>query len=189
MDIILASSSPRRKELLEKIMEDFKVVSSDFDESTIQYNGDIEDYVKTLARCKAEEVAKGLKNQSIVISADTVVVLENKILGKPKNKKDAECMLKSLSGNNHRVYTGICVLDTTNNSLKQEAVFTEVKFARLTNHDIQEYINTGDSMDKAGAYGIQSFAAVFVEKINGCYYNVMGLPLNILYNMLKSMGI
>lgn len=189
MDIILASNSPRRKELLGKIINNFKVISSDFDESTIQYDNNVEEYVKTLARCKAEEVAKKLEKPSVVISADTVVVLEDKILGKPKNKKDAECMLKSLSGNNHRVYTGICVLDTTNNSLKQDAVFTEVKFAQLTNHDIQEYINTGDPMDKAGAYGIQSFAAVFVEKIDGCYYNVMGLPLNILYNMLKSMDV
>lgn len=186
MDIILASKSLRRQELLGKIVNDFKIVESNFDETTIKFNGNPEEYVKTLAFNKAKEVANKLENTSIIISADTVVVLENKILGKPKNKKDAECMLRSLSGNNHKVYTGVCVLDTATNTLKQEAVLTEVKFGKLTNKVIQEYIDTGDPMDKAGAYGIQGFAAVFVEKINGCYYNVMGLPLNVLYNMLNS---
>lgn len=189
MTIILASKSPRRKELLEKITKDFIVVGSNFDEDTIPYQGDAAEYVKTLAREKALEVASTLSEPTIVISADTVVVLENKILGKPKNKKDAECMLNALSGNNHKVCTGLCVLDMRTESIMQEAVFTNVKFSKLTNIEIQEYIDTGSPMDKAGAYGIQDFAAVFVEKIDGCYYNVMGLPLNVLYKMLKSIGI
>lgn len=189
MTIILASKSPRRKELLEKIIKDFNVVGSNFDEDTIPYQGDVAEYVKTLAREKALEVASTLSEPTIVISADTVVVLENKILGKPKNKKDAECMLNALSGNNHKVCTGLCVLDMRTESIMQEAIFTDVKFSKLTNIEIQEYIDTGSPMDKAGAYGIQDFAAVFVEKIDGCYYNVMGLPLNVLYKMLKSIDI
>ena len=187
MSIILASQSPRRKELLSKIVNEFEIVVSDFDESSVEFNGDIELYVKELAMCKAKTVAQNIKKQAIVISADTIVVLENKILGKPKDKKDAECMLNALSGNNHRVYTGLCVLDTINNKMIQEAVFTDVKFSKLTNKEIQEYIDTGSPMDKAGAYGIQDFGAVFVEKIEGCYYNVMGLPLNVLYNVLKTL--
>ncbi|WP_297518055.1 Maf-like protein [uncultured Clostridium sp.] len=187
MSIILASKSPRRKELLSKIVKDFEVIASEFDESLIKFTGDVESYVKELAICKAKEVAQNIKKQAIVISADTIVVLENKILGKPKNRKEAECMLSSLSGNNHRVCTGLCVLDTTTNKIIQKAVFTKVKFSKLTNKEIQEYIDTGSPMDKAGAYGIQDFAAVFVEEIEGCYYNVMGLPLNVLYNILKTL--
>ena len=187
MDIILASQSPRRKELLSKIIKNFEIVVSDFDESSIVFDGDIENYVKKLAMCKAKFVAQDIKKHAIIISADTIVVLENKILGKPKNKKDAECMLKALSGNNHKVYTGLCIIDTANNKIIQEAVFTKVKFSKLTNKEIQEYINTGSPMDKAGAYGIQDFGAVFVEKIEGCYYNVMGLPINVLYNILKTL--
>lgn len=189
MTIILASKSPRRKELLEKILKDFNVVGSNFDEDTIPYQGDVAEYVKTLAREKALEVASTLSEPTVVISADTVVVLENKILGKPKNKKEAECMLNALSGNNHKVCTGLCVLDMRTESIMQEAIFTDVKFSKLTNIEIQEYIDTGSPMDKAGAYGIQDFAAVFVEKIDGCYYNVMGLPLSVLYKMLKSIGV
>ena len=189
MDVILASQSPRRRELLSKIIENFEVVVSDFDESNVEFDGDIEKYVKELALCKAKVVAQDIEKHAIIISADTIVVLENKILGKPKNKKEAESMLNALSGNNHKVYTGLCVIDTKSNKIIQEASFTKVKFSKLTNKEIQEYINTGSPMDKAGAYGIQDFGAVFVEKIEGCYYNVMGLPVNVLYNILKNIGV
>lgn len=187
MEIILASQSPRRKEILSKIVSNFDIAVSDFDESSVKFNGDIEAYVKELAMCKAKVVAQDIKKHTIVIAADTIVVLKNKILGKPKNKKEAECMLKALSGNNHKVYTGLCVIDTANDKVLQEAVFTKVKFSKLTNKEIQEYIDTGSPMDKAGAYGIQDFGSVFVEKIEGCYYNVMGLPINVLYNVLKTL--
>ena len=187
MAIILASKSPRRKELLEKIVEDFTVVESDFDEEDIEYEGDVSKYVISLAVAKAKQVSTKLNKPAIVIAADTVVVLEDKILEKPKTKKDAECMLSALSGNNHKVYTGLCVIDTKTNNIVQEVAFTNVKFSKLTNNEIQEYIETGSPMDKAGAYGIQDFGAVFVEKIEGCYYNVMGLPLNVLYKILKTM--
>lgn len=189
MTIILASKSPRRKELLEKIVKKFTVLGSDFDEDSILYSGDVANYVTTLARGKALEVSKNIEESAVIISADTVVVLDDKILGKPKSKKEAKCMLNALSGNNHRVCTGLCILDTKTNSILQEVVFTDVKFSKLTNTEIQEYINTGNPMDKAGAYGIQDFAAVFVEKIEGCYYNVMGLPLNVLHRLLKSMDL
>ncbi|WP_297435391.1 Maf-like protein [uncultured Clostridium sp.] len=187
MAIILASKSPRRKELLEKIVEGFTVVESDFDEDSIEYEGDVSKYVTSLAVAKAKQISTKLNKPAIVIAADTVVVLEDKILEKPKTKKDAECMLSALSGNNHKVYTGLCVIDTKTNNIVQEVAFTNVKFSKLTNNEIQEYIETGSPMDKAGAYGIQDFGAVFVEKIEGCYYNVMGLPLNVLYKILKTM--
>lgn len=187
MTIILASKSPRRQDLLAKLVNDFIVVASEFDERSIPYKGNIVEYVNILAREKALEVSRKIKEPAIIISADTMVVLEDKILGKPKNKKEANCMLSALSGNTHRVYTGLCILDMKTNSIMQEAVFTDVKFSKLTNIEIQEYIDTGSPMDKAGAYGIQDFAAAFVEKIDGCYYNVMGLPLNVLYNMLKKL--
>ncbi|MGL5822598.1 MAG: Maf-like protein [Sarcina sp.] len=187
MTIILASQSPRRQELLKKITEDFIVIKSNFDESSVKYDGDVADYVVELAEKKAKEVAKNVKKPHIIVSADTVVVFENNILGKPKNKEEATCMLRLLSGNNHKVCTGLYILDMVNERAIHKAVFTDVKFSKLTDKEIQEYIATGSPMDKAGAYGIQDSAAIFVEEIRGCYYNVMGLPVNVLYNLLKQL--
>ena len=185
MHYILASASPRRQELLTKIVEDFEVVVSDFDEDSISFNGDVEDYVKTLAKGKAQNVALKANKESIIIAADTIVVIDGKILGKPKNENDAYNMLKLLSNKIHRVYSGIAVINTTNNIMKSEAVFTEVKFSELTHEEIINYINSKEPLDKAGAYGIQGLGALFVEKINGCYYNVVGLPLNRLNKIIK----
>lgn len=185
MHYILASASPRRQELLTKIVENFEIVVSNFDEDSIQFNGDVENYVKTLAEGKAKNVASLSNDGSIIIAADTVVVIEGKILGKPKNEDDAYNMLKLLSNKVHRVYSGIAVINTANNIMKSEAVFTEVKFSELTHEDIIDYINSKEPLDKAGAYGIQGLGALFVEKINGCYYNVVGLPLNKLNKIIK----
>lgn len=185
MYYILASASPRRQELLTKIVDNFDVIVSNFDEDSVKFNGDVEDYVKTLAEGKGKDVASQAKKDSIIIAADTVVVIDGKILGKPKNADDAYNMLKLLSNKIHRVYSGIAVINTTNNIMKSEAVFTEVKFSELTHEEIINYINSKEPLDKAGAYGIQGLGALFVEKINGCYYNVVGLPLNRLNKIIK----
>ena len=189
MKVILASKSPRRVEILEKIVKEFEVVQSNFDENTIDFKGDIEKYVKDLSRNKAIEVSKRLNEPSIVIAADTVVFRDGKVLGKPKDEEDAFSMLSSLSGNNHKVYSGICIINTKENTIIKDFDCTEVKFSKLSKKEIENYIRSREPMDKAGAYGIQGLGGAFVEGINGCYYNVMGLPLNKLYKALKEYDI
>lgn len=189
MKVILASKSPRRVEILEKIVKEFEVVESNFDENTIDFKGDIEKYVKDLSRNKAIEVSKRLNEPSIVIAADTVVFQNGKVLEKPKNEEDAFSMLSSLSGNTHKVYSGICLINTYNDTVVIDCDCTEVRFSELNPRQIRNYINSGEPMDKAGAYGIQGLGGAFVEGINGCYYNVMGLPLNKLYKALENYDI
>lgn len=186
MKVILASKSPRRVEILEKIVKEFEVVQSNFDENTIDFKGDIEKYVKDLSRNKAIEVSKRLNEPSIVIAADTVVFQDGKVLEKPKNEEDAFSMLSSLSGNTHKVYSGICLINTYDDTVVTDCDCTEVKFSELNPRQIRNYINSGEPMDKAGAYGIQGLGGAFVEGIKGCYYNVMGLPLNKLYKALEN---
>ncbi|MCR6514204.1 MAG: Maf-like protein [Clostridium sp.] len=185
MKIVLASGSERRQELLKRIVEDFIIKVSDFDEASIIYKGDPKEYVEELSKGKGEAVSKEVSPDSIIISADTIVVYEKEILLKPKDSEDAFKMLKMLSGKTHKVYTGVTVLN--NRTLKSitKSFITEVKFSKLDESDIIKYIESKDPLDKAGAYGIQGNAAVFVEGISGCYYNVVGLPLNGLSKMLK----
>ena len=189
MKVILASKSPRRVEILEKIVKEFEVVQSNFDENTIDFKGDIEKYVKDLSRNKAIEVSKRLNEPSIVIAADTIVFKDGKVLEKPKNEEDAFSMLSSLSGNTHKVYSGICLINTYDDTVVTDCDCTEVRFSELNPRQIRNYINSGEPMDKAGAYGIQGLGGAFVEGINGCYYNVMGLPLNKLYKALENYNI
>ncbi|EJT5924274.1 Maf-like protein [Clostridium perfringens] len=189
MKVILASKSPRRVEILEKIVKEFEVVQSNFDENTIDFKGDVEKYVKDLSINKAIEVSKRLNEPSIVIAADTVVFQNGKVLEKPKNEEDAFSMLSSLSGNTHKVYSGICLINTYNDTVVTDCDCTEVKFSELNPRQIRNYINSGEPMDKAGAYGIQGLGGAFVERIEGCYYNVMGLPLNKLYKALENYDI
>ena len=189
MKVILASKSPRRVEILEKIVKEFEVVQSNFDENTIDFKGDVEKYVKDLSRNKAIEVSKRLNEPSIVIAADTVVFQDGKVLEKPKNEEDAFSMLSSLSGNTHKVYSGICLINTYDDTVVTDCDCTEVKFSELNPRQIRNYINSGEPMDKAGAYGIQGLGGAFVERIEGCYYNVMGLPLNKLYKALENYDI
>ncbi|EOU1109111.1 Maf-like protein [Clostridium perfringens] len=186
MKVILASKSPRRVEILEKIVKEFEVVQSNFDENTIDFKGDVEKYVKDLSINKAIEVSKRLNEPSIVIAADTVVFQNGKVLEKPKNEEDAFSMLSSLSGNTHKVYSGICLINTYDDTVVTDCDCTEVKFSELNPRQIRNYINSGEPMDKAGAYGIQGLGGAFVERIEGCYYNVMGLPLNKLYKALEN---
>ena len=185
LKFILASASERRKELLSRIVKDFEVRVSDFDEDSVQVDNDIESYVKILSEGKAKSVSLNCSKDSIIIGADTIVVIDNKVLGKPKDKNDAFRMLKSLSNNVHRVYSGVTVINNSTKVIKSECLYTEVYFSELSDEEIWKYIDTGECLDKAGAYGIQGFGGVFVKSINGCYYNVVGLPLNLLNKMIK----
>lgn len=181
--IYLASKSPRRQKLLKQINLNFKSFSVELDEK-IYPN---EKPFKAVLRLSKEKLnlAKLKVKNGIIITADTIVVLDNKIIGKPVNKKDAFKILKSLSGKTHVVYTGYTVYNFNNQKSISEYEKTKVSFRELTDQEITEYINSGSPMDKAGAYGIQDdFGAVFIKKINGCYYNVVGLPLSKLYHAL-----
>lgn len=185
LKFILASASERRKELLSRIVRDFEVRVSDFDEDSVKVNNDIESYVKILSEGKAKSVSLNCSKDSIIIGADTIVVIDNKVLGKPKDKNDAFRMLKELSNNVHRVYSGVTVINNTTKVIKSECLYTEVYFSELSDGEIWNYIDAEECLDKAGAYGIQGLGGVFVKKINGCYYNVVGLPLNLLNKMIK----
>lgn len=189
MNIILASASLRRAELLKKVSSNFRVIVSEFEESNIPFSGNCGDYVMALARGKAMDICSSVKKPAAIIGCDTIVYFNGKVLGKPEDSKEAFQMLSDLSGNIHEVYTGIAVINTETQEISTQYVCTEVKFSKLSEEEINNYIETGESFDKAGAYGIQGAASLFVEEIKGCYYNVMGLPVNKLYYMLKEMGV
>ena len=188
--IILASASPRRRELLENIGVDFEVVVSDADESSIPDDIAPELYVQELALLKACDTAKKLDKKNLkdtlVISADTVVVSEGEILGKPYDTADAEVMLTRLSGKVHQVMTGICVFRMRDGFSVCDSVVTNVKFKELSAEVIKAYAASGESLDKAGAYGIQGLGALLCEKLDGDYFNVVGLPVSRLYDILKN---
>lgn len=186
LKFILASASERRKDLLSRIVSNFEVKISNFDEGKVEVSTNIENYVKTLAEGKAKDVALNCDNDSIIIGADTIVVIGDNILGKPKDKNHAFQMLKLLSNNVHRVYSGVAVINNQKNIMKSECLYTEVYFSEISDDEIWRYIESGECLDKAGAYGIQGYGGVFAEKINGCYYNVVGLPLNLLNKMIKN---
>ena len=180
IDFILASGSPRRKELLSLITDDFKVDSAEVDE-TLPSGIEPDKAVEYLSKNKAQPFRKSGK---IVIGADTVVAIAGKILGKPKNEKEAFLMLKNLSGKEHSVFTGVTVIKKD-----KEVTFgvqTKVKFFELDDREIEDYISSGEPFDKAGAYGIQGKGSHFVEKIDGDYFNVVGLPISRLARQLKS---
>ena len=172
MEIILASQSPRRRELMGLLRIPFTVRVADIDE-TMDAARPAFDEVARISRKKAEAVAR--KPEDVVIAADTVVVCQGQILGKPKNEQDARRMLELLSGREHQVMTGLTVLKGEKCIVCTEV--TDILFRPLTNAEIQAYIDTKEPMDKAGAYGIQGGAALFCERMVGDYYNVMGLPV------------
>lgn len=183
--IVLASQSPRRKYLLTQLGLDFEIIPANIDEN-LSLNLEPSVYAKTLAENKAKFVASSLKTDSIVIGSDTIVVLDGTIINKPENEQDAFNMLKALSGNTHTVYTGLSLVFSGNMKTMTNVQKTDVTFRDLDDVEIRAYINSGSPMDKAGAYGIQDdFGAVFVKKIEGCYYNIVGLPLEMLYTNLK----
>ena len=189
MKIILASKSPRRKEILNNLGIDFEIITADTDESS-----DIaipERLVEELSYRKAKAVKDMLEGRneldinSVIIGCDTVVVNDNEILGKPQNREDAKRMLRLLSGGEHRVVSGLTVLKGDKVLSSHEV--TKVYFDELTDSEIESYVATGECDDKAGAYAIQGLASKFIKGINGCYFNVVGLPVNLLYRIFKEL--
>ena len=179
--IILASQSPRRKEIMETAGYDFEIIVSNAEEK-IEENLTPEEVAKSLSLQKAQAVAKD-NSDKIVIGADTIVVLGDEILGKPKDREDAYKMLKNLSGKTHIVYTGIAVI--CGEKIVNEAVATEVEFYELSDEEINAYIDTNECNDKAGSYGIQGRGCLLVKGIKGDYFNVVGLPIATLSKIIK----
>lgn len=187
MSIVLASASPRRKELLRMLRtEDLKIIPA-YGEETFSKGMQPDEIVCSLSLMKAHEVSRKCASTDVIIAADTIVSLDGEILGKPADKADAHRMLLALSGRRHTVFTGVTVM-------KGETVITEyertdVRFRQLTELEILAYIETGEPMDKAGAYGAQGIGSLFVEGIEGDFFNVMGLPLCRLSKMLEKLGV
>lgn len=181
--IILASQSPRRRELLGRIIDGFEVMVTHADES-VDGNPPPQEYVMELALRKARAISE---KDAVVIGSDTVVALDGEILEKPESREHARRMLKRLSGREHTVYTGVAIKDAERELVDFEA--TRVLFDELSDDIIDRYIATGEPMDKAGAYGIQSLGCALVKKVDGDYANVVGLPLFKLIKMLEKFGI
>ncbi|MGC8862488.1 MAG: Maf family protein [Armatimonadota bacterium] len=185
-DVILASASPRRKELLLLIFDDFLVVPSGFDEDSVPPELPPSRHVVYSAETKARQVAQNHPD-ALVIGADTVVVAEGYILGKPADEEDARRMLRLLSGCTHQVYTGVAA--ARDHQLHSDFECTDVTFRDLSEDLIARYIASGEPMDKAGAYAIQGKGSILVTGIKGCYFNVVGLPLYRLSRLLEEFGI
>lgn len=186
MNIVLASKSPRRKELLGLLDLDFQIITADIDE-TMDPSLPVTDEVARISYEKALAVAKGLTPDTVIISADTIVELGGKLMGKPHNAREAEQMLGSLSGKSHNVHTAVTVLKSDKHETR--VVTTAVTFRDISDEEITAYIKTNEPMDKAGAYGIQGRASKFVSEIRGDYFNVVGLPVCELCLMLKKFDI
>ena len=184
---ILASQSPRRAQLLRQLGIEFDTIPSNVDESLIPRVKPVA-YVKKLASMKAKAVAKKVK-EGIIISADTMVVLDGKLIGKPKDMSDASATIRSLSGKVHLVVSGVCIMDKSTGKTKTTATTTRVKFRELSDDLIKWYLGTGEPLGKAGSYGIQGKGAILIEWIKGDYSNVVGLPLVTFAKMLEDMGI
>lgn len=183
MQLILASQSPRRKELLGLMRVPFLIRVADIDETMDPHNAPF-DEVARLSREKALAVEAG--DEDVVVAADTIVVLEGRTLGKPAHRAEAIAMLTALSGRDHQVMTGVTV--RRGSRMLTHTEVTDIHFRPLTQKEITRYVDTGEPMDKAGSYGIQGGAALFVEKLHGDYYNVMGLPLCRLHAMLRQVA-
>ncbi len=185
--IILASASPRRKEILKITGLKFSVCASDYEED-LNLPLRPRDLARFLSRKKAEAAAHKCKN-AIIVAADTFIVFNNKLLGKPRTVKEAEKMLQMLSGKGHSVITGFTIMDAAGKKTLSRSVETKVYFKKLGREEINAYIKSKEPLDKAGAYAIQGLGAVFIEKIDGDFFNVMGLPLCALTESLKKFGV
>lgn len=185
--IILASSSPRRMEILKNLRVEFDVIPSNYEEVLV--NKLPEELVCYLAKNKALEVSSRVTSEKIILAADTMVFIDNMTLGKPHTDIAAYNMLKSLSGRKHDVITGICLLSKSLNKTYLDYEVTNVFFRELSDEEIWNYIGTGEPLDKAGAYGIQGLGGLFVKRIEGCYFNVVGLPIYKLYDGFREMGV
>ncbi len=183
MNIILASASPRRREILENTNVKFDIISSSIEELVLEGESPCQ-MVMRLAFEKGIDIASKRKSD-LVISADTIVVLDNTVLGKPKDEKEAKVMITNLSGKTHQVITGVSLINLENDKKVIDYVISNVKFKNLSEDDINDYIKTKESLDKAGAYGIQGYGALLVEEIQGDYFNIVGLPISKLSDLLK----
>jgi len=187
LQLVLASASPRRRELLERLGIPFKVSVSKAEENIDRGNLTPEQLARELALLKAKDVARTLED-GLVIGADTIVVLDDEILGKPKSREEAGRMLHLLRGRSHQVITGLALVEAGGGRVQLTSEVTTVWFRRLDPGEVEWYLDTGEPMDKAGAYGIQGKGSILVDRIEGCYFNVVGLPLTRLYLMLKERG-
>jgi septum formation protein len=187
MKLILASASPRRGAILESAGIHFERRATEIDESSLPAESP-ESCVIRLAEEKARQAARGVAGGAIVVGADTTVVIDGEMLAKPIDEQDAHRMLRLLSGRTHRVITGVVALRLPDGATSRAAETTNVTFSALTDREIDDYVATGEPMDKAGAYGIQERAGRFVTRIEGCYFNVVGLPLARLCAMLGELG-
>lgn len=188
MKWILASGSPRRRDILTELGCTFDIVVADTDESCNA--NDPAEIVCILAERKAKAVAEKLgdsANGRLIIAADTLVSCDGNVLGKPKDRTDAKSMLTMLSGRTHEVYSGISLI--LNGRVQTAFECTQVSFNEMTDAEIERYIDSGEPMDKAGAYAVQGKAAAFIQGLNGCYFNVVGLPVHRLYRMLQEWGL
>ncbi len=187
MSIVLASASPRRKELLEMLgVSDLKVIPAKGEEKAPEGAGP-EEMVMALSAAKAREVAKLCGRGDVIIAADTIVWHHGKVFGKPHSRQEAIAMLEALSGDTHHVYTGVTVM--CNGHVDVQAEMSRVSFRQLTRREIERYVDNGEPMDKAGAYGAQGKGSLFVRGIYGDFFNVMGLPLCRLGEMLNKQGV
>jgi septum formation protein len=184
-NIILASASPRRKQILSQMGFVFDVkVGQNIDENSHFDTSDLNGSLKHLASVKARGIAQDFRD-SLVIGADTVVVRDNIVLGKPQNREEAYLMLKELSGKRHTVKTGVALVCNEISYLQSSVTSTDVHFRNITDEEIHDYLDTNEYQDKAGAYAIQGRALIFVESIQGCYYNVVGLPVSGTISLFK----
>jgi len=186
MTVILASASPRRRELLRNAGIECETLPAHIDES-LRHGEAAEEYVRRVAKEKALAVAPACPAGSVVLAADTTVEINGEILGKPENGEDATRMLRLLSGVTHHVLTGVCLACAPARLHALEVETTAVTFRRLDEDEIRDYIATGEPFDKAGAYGIQGLASKFVARIEGCFFNVVGLPVSLVYGLLSSL--
>jgi septum formation protein len=184
MKLVLASSSPRRQELLQRAGFEFEVRPSGAEE--VRRSGEsAEEFARRAAREKSLGSATSSPPGSLVLGADTVVVIHNSILGKPSDRDDAARMLRMLSGSSHRVVTGVCLVRAPRQIEALAHGTTLVRFRDLEEDEIRDYVGSGEPLDKAGAYAIQGLASRFVTRIEGCYFNVVGLPIPLVYDLLK----
>ena len=186
-NIILASKSPRRKELLENIGLKFSVRPADIEEIHRGIAG-FGNIVIDLAEQKADAIKEKMFHDRIIIASDTIVVINEKILNKPIDREDAFNMLRSLSGNIHSVFTSLCVYDGYEKKEIKEYTETKVEFYELTNTQINDYLDTHEPFDKAGAYGIQGYGSKFIKKIEGCFFSVMGFPIPLFSQEMYKLG-
>jgi septum formation protein len=182
--LVLASASPRRAEILRAVGWHFQVAAANIDEKILDGESPTV-YTERLAREKAEHIAARSSSQSLVLGADTIVVIDGASLGKPQDEDDARRMLRSLRGRTHEVVTGVALVRPKTNENRIAHERTRVQFAEITDREIDWYVATGEPMDKAGAYAVQGRAALFIERIDGDYWNVVGLPVRLVYRLAR----